>query len=211
MHMDLHARNLSIANNWIMSTPSLSRMFTDIGRLITSLIPSISHASTFTTRIPLNLSWNQFINYHIIKFKYKYYMVSYYVFGITVNSTAYCIIQLAARVRCMLVRSFIAMRSSYCQYKWYQCNSILNGKLCGLLSMNHENDQLKFIWISLAEHIELIAFNLPKMIAILYSFTATHFIWMAIRTSVFSCGFLMMTMLFMLSVLNFTRLIFCFF
>lgn len=94
--MDLHAHNLSIANNWIMSTPSLSRMFTDIGRLITSLIPSISHASTFTTRIPLNLSWNQFINYHIIKFKYKYYMVSYYVFGITVNSTAYCIIQLAA-------------------------------------------------------------------------------------------------------------------
>lgn len=164
MHMDLYARNLSIANNWIMSTPSLSRMFTDIGRLITSLIPPISHASTFTTRIPLNLSWNQFINYHIIKFKYKYYMVSYYVFGITVNSTAYCIIQLAARVRCTLVRSFIAMRSSYCEYKWYQCNSILNGKLCGLLSMNHENDQLKFIWISLAEHIELIVFNLAKMI-----------------------------------------------
>lgn len=141
------------------------------GRLITSLIPSISHASTFTTRIPLNLSWNQFINYHIIKFKYKYYMVSYYVFGITVNSTTYCIIQLAAHS----MHARLLAHLYRCEHKWYQCNSILNGKLCGLLSMNHENDQLKFIWISLAEHIELIAFNLAKMIAILYSFTATPY------------------------------------
>lgn len=111
----------------------------------------IGMQSRLPSRIPLNLSWNQFINYHIIKFKYKYYMVSYYVFGIAVNSTAYCIIHLTVH----------SLRTHYDVVQaGYHCNNILNGKLCGLLSMNHENDQFKFIWILSGNSIAIHCFLL---------------------------------------------------
>lgn len=167
IHMDLHAiyRSQTIESHPPHHIPMWSGR--SRAHLVTQLLsrpPARSLARSFAhvhhPETPLNLSWNQFINYHIIKFKYKYYMVLYYVFGIAVNSTAYCIIHLAVH---SLISSSVAMhivcvRACVCDAsELYQRNNILNGKLCGLLSMNHENDQLKIIWISLGTDTNSLA------------------------------------------------------
>lgn len=80
-----------------------------------------AHWSCHRINTTENLSWNQFINYHIIKFKYKYYMVLCYVAGAlpwTLYRT-YCIIHWP-------LHAFITHIVSTKHFKWQIMRFIIN-------------------------------------------------------------------------------------
>lgn len=130
IHIHLHARTLSISNNWITHQPR----------------PHTYKCTRVKQPPPLNLLWNQFINYHTIKFKYKYYIVLYYVFGhLPWTPSCHCLPVCCIIHHCLEVRRMhMYVYSSHWVFTVYQ-QQHFKWQIMRLLSMNHESDQLKII------------------------------------------------------------------